>query len=231
MTRAKRFFNKLAKEYEAQSRYSHLFYRWIVEAIIRQIDSEKREILDLGTGTGELLLRVAARFPQSHISGLDISAAMMEEAKKKAANLNSNNISFIVSSVERAKIGRIDLAISCLAFHHVENKEQVISKVYRALSEKGKLVIGDWFKPCKKYREEVEKLRSKNPQRTKEFDKSWRQALRAMSREYKEKHPDEYPICPHRLKEIMRNAGFKKQRVVKSPLANFAVVIGEKKRA
>jgi len=228
VTRAKEFFDELAREYEAQSRYKHLFYRWIVEAITRQIDNEKCEILDLGTGTGELLLRVAAKFPQSHITGLDISTAMVEEAKKKAEKMSINNVTFIVSSMEKARIGNIDFAISCLAFHHVENKEQVISKIYRVLSEKGKLVIGDWFKPCEKYREEVEKLRGKNLRRTKEFDNSWRQALRAMTREYRENHPDEYPICPHRLKEIMRNAGFKKQRVVKSPLANFAVVIGEK---
>jgi hypothetical protein len=49
-----------------------------------------------------------------------------------------------------------------------------------------------------------------------------------MSRQYRENHPKEYPICPHRLKEIIKDAGFKKQRVAKSPLANFAVVIGEK---
>jgi len=228
VTRVKRFFDKLAAEYEAQGRYKHLFYRWIVEVIIRQIDNEKCEIVDLGTGTGELLLRVAAKFPQSHIDGFDISAAMIEEAKKKAAKMSISNITFIVSSMEKARIEKIDFAISCLAFHHVENKEQVISRICRALPEKGKLVIGDWFNPCKKYREEVEKLRSKNLQRTKEFDKSWRQALKAMSREYRENHPDEYPICPHRLKETMRNAGFKKQRILKSPLANFAVVIGEK---
>jgi hypothetical protein len=49
-----------------------------------------------------------------------------------------------------------------------------------------------------------------------------------MSKEYRKKHPEEYPICPHRLEEIMRDVGFKKQRIVKSPLANFAVVIGMK---
>jgi hypothetical protein len=37
----------------------------------------------------------------------------------------------------------------------------------------------------------------------------------------------EYPICPHRLEEMMRDIGFKKRRIAKSALANFAVVIGE----
>jgi ubiquinone/menaquinone biosynthesis C-methylase UbiE len=228
MTGAKRFFDKLATEYEAQNRHRYQFYRWIIQTITRQIDNRKCEILDLGTGTGELLLRLAHKFPQSHIEGLDISAAMIEKARKAAARMDINNVTFVISSMEKAEIGKIDFAVSCLAFHHVADKELVISKVHRALAENGKLVIGDWFKPCKKYREEVKDLRSRNPRRTKEFERSWRQALRAMSREYRKEHPQEFPICPHRLEEIMRDVGFKKYRIVKPPLASFAVVIGQK---
>jgi len=228
MTTVKRFFDKFSTEYEAQGRRNYLFYRWLIAAIVGQIDKKECEILDLGTGTGELLLRVAIRFPQSYIVGLDVSVPVIKEAKKKAAKMRINNIGLVVSSVEKAKIRKIDFAVSCLVFHHIKDKEQVISEICRVLPKKGKLVIGDWFKPCKKYREEVEKLRSKKPQKTKEFDKSWPQALKAMSREYRENHPKEYPVCPHRLKEIIKDAGFRKQRVVKSPLANFAIVIGEK---
>lgn len=228
MTGAKRFFDKLAPEYEAQNRYRYYFYRWIIQTILRQIDHDKCEILDLGTGTGELLLRLADKFRQSRITGLDISVAMIEKAREAAAKMSANNVNFIVSSMEKAEIGKIDFAVSCLAFHHLAKKEFVISKVYQALAENGKLVIGDWFKPCRKYREKVQGLRNRNPQRAKEFDQSWQQALQAMSKEYRKKHPREYPICPHRLEEIMRDVGFKKQRIVKSPLANFAVVIGMK---
>lgn len=228
MTGAKRFFNEFAAEYEAQSRYRYYFYRWIIQTIMRQIDDGTWEILDLGTGTGELSLKLADKFRQSHIKGLDISAAMIERARKAAAKMSVNNVTFIVSSMEKAEIGKIDFAVSCLAFHHVFSKELVISKIYQALAEDGKLVIGDWFKPCKKYREEVQGLRSRNPLRAEEFDRSWRQALQGMSKEYGEKHPEEYPLCPDKLEEIMRDIGFKKQRTVKSPLANFAVVIGEK---
>jgi len=195
---------------------------------MRQIGNRKCEILDLGTGTGELLLRLADKFPQSHINGLDISLAMIEKARKAAVKMGINNVTFMVSSMEKAEIGKIDFAVSCLAFHHVANRELVISKVHRALAENGKLVIGDWFKPCKKYREEVHGERSRNSRRAKEFEGSWRQALRSMSKEYRKEHPKEFPICPHRLEEMMRDVGFKKQRIVKSPLASFAVVIGEK---
>lgn len=228
MKGAKRFFNKFADEYEAQNRYRYCFYRWIIQTIMRQIDAGKCEIVDLGTGTGELLLKLADKFSQSHVVGIDISSEMIDKARKAAAKMSVNNVTFIVSSMEKAEIGKIDFAVSCLAFHHVANKELVISKIHQALSENGKLVIGDWFTPCKKYREKVQGLRNRNPQRAKEFDRSWRQALQAMSKEYGNKHPKEYLICPHKLEEMMRDIGFKRLRTVKSPIARFAVVIGEK---
>jgi ubiquinone/menaquinone biosynthesis C-methylase UbiE len=228
MTGAKRFFDEFAAEYEAQNRYRYRFYRWIIRTIMRQIDDGKWEILDLGTGTGKLSLKLASKFRQSHITGLDISEAMVEKAREAAAKMGVNNVTFTVSSMEKAEIGKIDFAVSCLAFHHIANKELVISKIHQALAENGKLLIGDWFKPCKKYREKVQGLRSRNPQRAKEFDRSWQQALQAMSKEYGEKHPKEYPVCPHRLKEMMRDIGFRKQCIVESPLPRFAVVIGEK---
>ena len=80
----------------------------------------------------------------------------------------------------------------------------------------------------KEYKQEVKKLRNKNPTKAKEFDNSWNQAMRGMSKEYKENHPKEYPVCPTQLKEIMENIGFSKPRIVKSPHPIFAVVIGIK---
>lgn len=222
------FFDEFSKEYDEQGRFDLLFYRWMIKNIVRQINKEKSTILDVGTGTGELAIRVAIKFPQSEVLGNDISEGMINEAMVKVDRMGIKNIKFMVSPVERLEVDRIDFAVSCLAFHHVADKEFVISKIYPALVENGKLVIGDWFKPCKEYREKVQGLRSRNPQRAKEFDRSWRQALQAMSKEYGKKHPREYPICADDMKELMKKVGFKKQRVIKSLLPNFSVVIGEK---
>ena len=222
------FFDEFSKEYDGQGRFNLLFYTWMIKNIIRQINKQKSTILDIGTGTGELATKIAIKFPQSKVLGIDISEGMIKEAMVKVKRMGIKNLKFAVSPVERLEMDRIDFAVSCLAFHHVAKKELVISKIYQALAENGKVVIGDWFKPCKKYREKVQGLRSRNPQRAKEFDRSWRQALQAMSEEYGKKHPKEYTICPDDMKELMKNVGFKKQRVIKSFLSNFSVVIGEK---
>ncbi len=83
MTTAKTFFDKFSEQYEAQSRYKHIFYKWIIKTIFRQIDKEKCRVLDLGTGNGELGIRLAIKFPKSKIIGLDISAGTNGEIKNR----------------------------------------------------------------------------------------------------------------------------------------------------
>jgi ubiquinone/menaquinone biosynthesis C-methylase UbiE len=222
------FFDKFSGQYEAQSRYQHHFYKWIVETIIKQIDKEQCKILDLGTGNGELSIRIALRFPESQVTGLDISAGMINEAKMKAKKTGIRNIRFVVSPMEKLNARKADFAVSSVAFHHIKNKELVISKIYQILPKGGKLIIGDWFKPSKEYRNQIEKIRNKNLERAKEFDKSWNNFLKGVGKVYKEKHPKEYPVSPAGLKDIMKVVGFRKQRIIKCPLPNFAVVVGVK---
>lgn len=225
---AKAFFDEFSKEYEEQSRYKYLFYKWMVNTIFNQIDKERCRILDLGTGNGELGIRIAAKFPESQVIGLDVSAGMIRKAKEKAKDIGIKNIKFIISPVEKLKINKADFVVSNLALHHIKHKELVLTKVCQILPRSGKLIIGDWFRPSKDYEKQIEKLRKKNTERAKQFDESWEQALKAMSKEYKERHPIEYPICPTHLKHILEKAGFRKETIIRSPLPCFAVVVGVK---
>ncbi len=166
---------------------------------------------------------------ESRILGVDISKGMIGEAKAKCGRMGIRNVHFKISSVEKLRIGSIDFVVSALAFHHVRNKNLVIANIYPKLSERGRLVIGDWFEPSPQYVKEVDKLRRRNPDLARRFDESWEEALKGMSREYGEKHPKEYPVSQTDLSDIMKNSGFTKQRILKSLLPNFAVVVGEKR--
>ena len=69
-----------AKIYNA-TRWSFLFGRKGVIKLIPQLPSIQR-ILEVGCGTGTNLLQLRERFPDAEIFGLDISATMIETAKK-----------------------------------------------------------------------------------------------------------------------------------------------------
>ncbi|MEW5996873.1 MAG: methyltransferase domain-containing protein [Candidatus Micrarchaeota archaeon] len=227
MKKAKEFFDKYAKEYEEQDRYQYLFYRWLVDNIIREVPDRKCRVADLGAGSGGLAIRLAERKPKAQVTCVDVSKGMMKVAMGKVRVAGIKNMKFKASPIEGFG-GRADYVVSNLAFHHVKNKAAVISRIRKSLREGGRLVIGDWFKPSSEYKEKVWRLRKKNPKRAREFDRSWAQALKGMSKEYQEKHPKEYPICPLELKKIMDGFGFRKTRVLVPPLANFAIVVGEK---
>jgi len=147
------------------------------------------------------------------------------------------NVKFIASSMENlngaveeaAHIQGVDFVLSNLAFHHVKNKLLVIRNIYGILSYKGRLIVGDWFEPTRAYEKEIEKLRLKNPMLSKKFDESWQDFISdPSSREYSEEHPKEYPVSELELENIMKKAGFRKRKIIKMPMAIFAVVVGEK---
>jgi ubiquinone/menaquinone biosynthesis C-methylase UbiE len=229
MKPAKTFFDEFSKQYEAQSRNKYLFYRRTAANVIKQINRQKSVILDLGTGNGEIAIRVALKFPYSSVIGIDVSSGMINEAEKKARKIGLKNVRFIVSPMENLKIEKADFVVSHLAFHHVKNKLSVLKKIYEILPRKGRVIIGDWFKPTIEYEKAIEKLRAKNLTLSKRFDESWQNFISEPSdREYSEKHPKEYPISQIKLKNMMKKAEFRKQKIIKMPMATFAVVVGEK---
>lgn len=222
------YFDKFSKEYESQDRYRYLFYRWIVQSVIRQIGRGDSDIVDVGTGTGNLALRLAARYPGATILGIDISKGMIREAEAKRARMGLTNVCFRLGSAENLGTAKADFVVSVLAFHHVRNKKRAISNIYAKLAGNGKLVVGDWFEPDERYAEEVAQLRRRKPRLAKEFDRSWEEALEGMKGRYEQEHPKEYHISQAELAAFMKEVGFRKQRILRSLIPTFAVVVGEK---
>lgn len=73
-----------ARIYDA-TRWSFLFGR---EAVLHRVAADgpaPTRILEIGCGTGRNLLSLARRFPQAEITGVDLSAAMLAVAARKAA--------------------------------------------------------------------------------------------------------------------------------------------------
>ena len=183
----------------------------------------------MGTGNGEIAIRAALKFPHSSVIGIDVSSGMINEAEEKVRKMGLENVRFVVSPMENLRIERADFVVSHLAFHHVKNKLLVMTEICKILPRKGRLIIGDWFKPTRAYEKEIEKLRAKNPTLSKKFDESWQDFISEPSmREYSERHPKEYPISQVKLENMMKKAGFRKQRIIKMLMATFAVVVGEK---
>ena len=56
-------------------------YRWAVDLV----PANAFQVLDLGAGTGLLTAHVRTRFPDASFHLIDLSAAMLDKAKKRSA--------------------------------------------------------------------------------------------------------------------------------------------------
>ena len=90
-------------------------YELGLDAIVNSIPARARGILELGSGTGNLTVRLAQKFPDAVIVGIDKDAKMLESAREKTRNyknvhLNEGVFPFI-------NFGRFDAVVSSLLFH------------------------------------------------------------------------------------------------------------------
>jgi tRNA (cmo5U34)-methyltransferase len=104
-------------------------------------------VLDLGTGTGETLAAVLARHPGARAIGVDKSAGMLDEARRRLA---SYPIQLVVADLAGAlPEGPFDLVVSALAIHHLDGpaKAELFTRIAAALRPGGRFVLGDVVVP------------------------------------------------------------------------------------
>jgi ubiquinone/menaquinone biosynthesis C-methylase UbiE len=107
-------------------------------------------VLDIGSGTGLLTLELAPRV--QIVWALDISPAMCEYLRTKAASAELENVEPVVGSAASLPLmeDSVDLVVSNYCFHHLSDPDKVkaLEEVRRVLRPGGALVFGDMmFRP------------------------------------------------------------------------------------
>jgi SAM-dependent methyltransferase len=84
-----------------------------LNAALERLPSPPRRVLDLGTGTGKAARVVARRFAQAEVVGVDLSPAMIEEARKVLPAELSGRVRFEVADASRLPFedGAFDLVV------------------------------------------------------------------------------------------------------------------------
>ncbi len=77
-----RYYRWHARLYDA-TRWSFLFGRAALVRSIALLPNPPRNILEIGCGTGDNLLRLVRQFPEAAVTGLDLSADMLARARRK----------------------------------------------------------------------------------------------------------------------------------------------------
>ena len=112
-------------------------------------------VLDLGCGTGLELEEYFPMNPGAAVTGIDLSEAMLNALKAK---FPERNLTLIRGSYFDVPLGNglYDAAVSVESLHHfpAEMKASLYEKLHLALTEKGFLILTDYFAESEEAEEE-----------------------------------------------------------------------------
>ena len=137
----------VVKEYAAAAKHYDEKWSFYVDSTTRETLHRMNvrpadRVLDVGCGTGELLCRLAAKYPTAQLAGLDPVPEMLQVAREKlSANVDlrlgwANDLPW--------PAGSFDAVISCNMFHYVTRPVAAIREMERVLRPGGRITITDW---------------------------------------------------------------------------------------
>lgn len=134
---------------EVFDRLSGLGLRWLYRSVARrvvEVSPPPRDLLDIGTGPGRLLLELARRRPDAHLVGIDPSADMIDRAvaHARAAGIDGR-VDAQVSGAEDLPFAddSFDAVVSTLSSHHWADPDKAVAEQVRVLRPGGRLWVVD----------------------------------------------------------------------------------------
>jgi ubiquinone/menaquinone biosynthesis C-methylase UbiE len=148
-----RFIKDLLRKPESIPTPGAIFYNATVAKVLRKPETKIANdivakmrtgtVLDLGSGTGYLTVRIAGRAPSLRVYGIDLSRQMVRIARRHAEGID--NARFVFGNAARLpfKNNSIDLVVSTAASHHWKTPRLVFDECYRVLKTGGEAWIYD----------------------------------------------------------------------------------------
>ncbi|MBT2201922.1 methyltransferase domain-containing protein [Bacillus thuringiensis] len=128
----------------------------IHDLIVKKVNWDgEGKILDIGTGSGSLIIKLAMTFPKSFLTGIDYWGKNWEYSQDQCqqnAKIEgvSDRVNFLKASAAALPLqdDAFDIVVSCLTFHEVKdtnNKIELIKEAIRALKPGGEFIFLDLF--------------------------------------------------------------------------------------
>lgn len=149
MKNAKVLFETEAKQFDNIIPLLIPFYSEIYNILMDSLPfyrSTPIKILDIGCGTGTFAKIIKENFPYAKITCLDFAQNMIEVAKEKLDNFQSD-IDFLVGDFNDLNIKcEYDVIVSSFALHHIQTddkKKELYKNIYEALRNYGVFFTAD----------------------------------------------------------------------------------------
>ena len=135
-------FDRWAPTYDAfwGQRYVDRIHELMLQTVRENRDGAPVAILDVGCGTGRLLEKAAALWPDTSLVGVDPAPGMIEVARKRIPNAT---MEAAVAEALPLPDASVDVVLSCLSLHHWKERLQGVRETARVLRPGGCLCLAD----------------------------------------------------------------------------------------
>jgi len=138
-------FDAIAKRYDTSDRIE---IAKITSNAIKEyvIDGKNKSAIDFGCGTGLVGLNLLSDF--NSILFIDTSQEMINQIEQKVIDSDIQNVDTLCLDLEKKTMSdlRADYIFMAQVLLHIEDTEQVLSRLYEVLNEGGHLIIVDFDK-------------------------------------------------------------------------------------
>jgi len=146
-------FDNVAGSYDNNKQFV-ISAKKMVELI--DLEGNDLNILDLSTGTGNITIELAKKFPKANIFGVDISDEMLNIAREKSKEQKLDNITYHLQDVENLEFDdmKFDLITCGYGLFFYPDMDKVFCDVCSRLNDGGKFVFSTFnenaFQPYSK---------------------------------------------------------------------------------
>ena len=147
-------FDKIAGKYDLLNRLLSLGIdrSWRKKALLTIESLHPKRILDIATGTGDLAFMADKLLKPESITGVDLSAGMLEVAKKRLVANQSTlhaKIEFLKGDAERLEFpdNSFDAITVAFGVRNFENLHAGLSELFRVLRKGSPIVVLEFTKP------------------------------------------------------------------------------------
>ncbi|HMF87960.1 MAG TPA: class I SAM-dependent methyltransferase [Gemmatimonadaceae bacterium] len=147
-TSATGYFGSMVESYDSLIHRAVPRYDEMIARLLDYLPTSAGRVLELGSGTGNLSLRLADSLPDAELTFVDGSDEMIAVVRSRVADSPSRStrrIKYVESRFEDLDfpVPSFDLVVSSISLHHVEDKSRLYARVRSFLKPGGRFCFAD----------------------------------------------------------------------------------------
>ena len=135
-------FSKISNVYDYMNDFMTLgMHRDWKNLLIKEVFKfyKDSDILDIGSGTGDLVFLIKKDFPSAKVVALDINDSMLKKLKRKLEKNNIKDVEIVKSFAEDMPFGNetFGAVVSSYTIRNLEDIERSFKEIYRVIKKPG----------------------------------------------------------------------------------------------